>query len=57
MLYWRKLDPGQKCELTLDLVARVPGTTTGPASRAYLYYTPDQKRWAQPLSIAVTPAR
>jgi hypothetical protein len=39
--------------VTLDLVARVPGRTTGPASRAYLYYTPDQKRWAAPLAIEV----
>jgi hypothetical protein len=57
VLYWRKLDPGQRCELTLDLTARVPGTSTGPASRTYLYYTPDQKRWAEPLTIEVTAAR
>lgn len=54
VLYWRKLDPGQQCALTLDLTARVPGTSTGPASRTYLYYTPEQKRWAEPLRIAVT---
>ena len=41
----------------IDLVARIPGVTTGPASRAYLYYTDDQKRWADPLTVTVLPAR
>ncbi|MEZ6037584.1 MAG: MG2 domain-containing protein [Planctomycetota bacterium] len=54
VLYWRKLDPGQKVELTLDLVGRVPGVHQGPASRTWLYYTPAQKRWAAPLVVEVT---
>jgi len=53
ILYWRELDPGQRCELTLDLVARIPGTSSGSASRGYLYYTPDQKHWAAPLQVEV----
>lgn len=53
VLYWRDLAPRETCEVTLDLVARIPGTTTGPASRAYLYYTPQAKRWSEPLTIAV----
>mgnify|MGYP003663567791 FL=1 len=57
ILYWRKMDAGEKHELTLDLVARVPGTSSGPASRTYLYYTPEQKRWSEPLRVAVTPAK
>jgi uncharacterized protein YfaS (alpha-2-macroglobulin family) len=52
-LYWRDMAPNAVRTVTLDLVARVPGRTTGPASRAYLYYTPDQKRWAAPLAIEV----
>ena len=55
VLYWRTLAPNAAPTLTLDLVARVPGTTTGPASRSYLYYTPAQKRWAAPLSLTITP--
>ncbi|MBX3464784.1 MAG: hypothetical protein KF830_16570 [Planctomycetes bacterium] len=54
-LYWRDLAPGARMPLTLDLVARIPGRSTGPASRAYLYYTPGQKRWAGPLAVEVTP--
>lgn len=56
VLYWRKLDPAQRVGLTLDLVGRVPGTTTGAASRTWLYYTPEQRRWTAPLRIEVTPA-
>ena len=57
ILYWRDLAPSEEQEVHLDLVARIPGTTTGPASRAYLYYTEEQTRWAQPLVIEVRPAR
>ncbi|MGH7202398.1 MAG: alpha-2-macroglobulin family protein, partial [Planctomycetaceae bacterium] len=39
ILYWRALEAGQTVELPLSLVAAVPGRYTGPASRAYLYYT------------------
>ena len=57
ILYWRDLAPSQEQEVHLDLIARIPGTTTGAASRAYLYYTQEQTRWAQPLTIEVLPAR
>jgi alpha-2-macroglobulin-like protein len=57
ILYWRDLAPGEKKSVTIDLIARIPGTTTGPASRVYLYYTPDAKRWAEPLEVEVKPAR
>ena len=53
VLYWRELAPGAEQKLTLDLVARVPGATTGPASRAYPYYAPAQKRWDAPLAVNV----
>ncbi len=53
VLYWRGLAPRDVKTLSIDAVARIPGTTTGPASRAYLYYTPDQKRWAAPVTVEV----
>jgi hypothetical protein len=34
-------------------VAAVPGTYTGPASSAYLYYTAEHKDWAEPLRVTV----
>tara|TARA_R110002074_G_scaffold182410_3_gene347273 strand:- start:3231 stop:8240 length:5010 start_codon:yes stop_codon:yes gene_type:complete len=57
VFYWRDFEPSQRVDIHLDLIARIPGTTTGPASRIYPYYAPDQVRWAEPLAIEVTPAR
>ena len=53
VLYWRALAPEQKAVVKLDLIATVPGEYTSPASRAYLYYTPEQKQWADPLVIQI----
>jgi len=52
--YWRALKPNQKIGIKLDLVAAVPGRYTGPASRAYLYYTAEQKQWDDPLEVEIT---
>ena len=57
ILYWRGLAARESRVVNLDLIARVPGTTTGPASRIGLYYTPDSQRWSAPLRVEVTPAR
>jgi hypothetical protein len=41
----------------LSLIGAVPGTFSGPASRAYLYYTDDEKAWAAPLGVRVLGSR
>ena len=53
VLYWRALKAKDKFDLPLSLVAAVPGTYTGPASRAYLYYTDEYKSWAPGLSVTI----
>ena len=53
VLYPRDTAPKKKVEIPLDLVCRVPGDYTGPASRAYLYYAADHKCWAEPLRIGI----
>jgi hypothetical protein len=53
VLYWRTLARGEKIQVNLDLTCRVPGTYSGPASRAYLYYNSDQKFWVKPLAVAI----
>ena len=53
ILYWRDLAPRQKIEVPIDLIARVPGVYTGPASRAYLYYNADRKDWIKPLHVTI----
>lgn len=57
VLYWRALEPGQRIAVPVSLVAAIPGEYTGPASRAYLYYTDEQKVWVDPLRVAIAPAR
>jgi uncharacterized protein YfaS (alpha-2-macroglobulin family) len=54
VLYWRYIKPNDKFDLTLSLVAAVPGVYTGPASRAYLYYTDEFKNWAPGLKVSIT---
>ncbi|MEM1353483.1 MAG: alpha-2-macroglobulin family protein [Planctomycetota bacterium] len=55
VLYWREMKPEQVVELSIRCVAAVPGTYTGPASRAYLYYTDEHKHWAEGLAVNITP--
>ena len=55
ILYWRYLKAKDKLDLPLSLVAAVPGSYTGPASRAYLYYTDEYKNWAPGLTVSITP--
>jgi alpha-2-macroglobulin-like protein len=54
VLYWRALAKGQAVEVPIDLIARVPGTYRGPASRAYLYYNADHRHWVEPLTATIT---
>ncbi len=56
VLYFRGIAPSGKRELIIDLLAMVPGASTGPASRTWLYYTPEAKAWVEPLSIKIDPA-
>ena len=53
VLYLDGMGPGEVVDLPLDLVATVPGSYTGPASSAYLYYTNDQKTWAEGLRVTI----
>jgi uncharacterized protein YfaS (alpha-2-macroglobulin family) len=55
VLYWRGLEPRKKLEVPLSLIAAVPGTYTGPASRAYLYYADDLKVWRDGLKVSIAP--
>ncbi len=54
VLYWRDLAPNQKIDVPLDLICRIPGEYSGPASRAYLYYNADLKHWVEPLKVSIT---
>ncbi len=53
VLYFRDMEPEELRSVPIDLVAAVPGTYTGPASSAYLYYTNEYKDWAEPLRVTI----
>jgi len=53
ILYWRGLAPGAKKSVVLSCVAALPGEYTGPASRAYLYYTDEHKDWQPGLRLSI----
>lgn len=53
VLYWRTLPSEAKVEVPLNVIAAVPGTYTGPASRAYLYYTDEHKQWADGVKVEI----
>lgn len=53
VLYWRGMTPKQQVRVPVSLVAAVPGTYVGPASRAYLYYGNEDKVWVDGLKADV----
>jgi hypothetical protein len=53
VLYWRSLEAEQRVDVSLSLVAAIPGRYTGPASRAYLYYTDEHKIWNDGLEVDI----
>jgi hypothetical protein len=57
VLYWRELKADAKVDLDLDVICRLPGVYSGPASRAYLYYNAERKYWIDPLRITIGTAQ
>jgi hypothetical protein len=55
VLYWRGLAAEAKIEVPLSLVAAIPGIYTGPASRAYLYYADEDKKWVEGARVNISP--
>lgn len=53
VLYWRTLPAEVRVEIPISLIAALPGTYTGPASRSYLYYTDEHKQWVEGLKVEI----
>ncbi|MCG8319954.1 MAG: MG2 domain-containing protein [Cytophagales bacterium] len=53
ILYYREMAPKAIQTVKLDLKAEIPGTYTGAASSAYLYYTDEYKHWVEGNSISI----
>ena len=43
--------------IIIACLAAIPGTYTGPASRAYLYYTPELKTWQSGIGATIKPGK
>jgi hypothetical protein len=54
-LYFSSLEAKQEVVIPVELSADIPGHFSGPASRAYLYYGGDAKRWADPVVVDIVP--
>jgi len=55
VLYWRGIAGNAAIEVPISLIAAVPGTYTAPASRAYLFYTDEYKRWTDGAKVEILP--
>ncbi|MGD9210791.1 MAG: MG2 domain-containing protein [Desulfobacteraceae bacterium] len=53
IFYYRQMKPAEKRIIHLDLKADIPGTYTGSASCAYLYYTNEYKSWVDGKTITI----
>ncbi len=54
VFYWRTIEPQATQSIDFTVTATIPGKYTGPASRAYLYYTAEQKQWTEPLRVTIS---
>ncbi|OGQ91262.1 MAG: A-macroglobulin complement component [Deltaproteobacteria bacterium RIFOXYA12_FULL_58_15] len=54
VLYWRELAAKKQVKLPISVVAAIPGTYTGPASRAYEYYADEYKQWTAGMKVEIT---
>jgi hypothetical protein len=54
VFYYRQMKPSEQKTINLDCKAEIAGTFIPPASRAYLYYTNEDKIWTglKPVVIA-----
>ena len=53
VIYYRSMQPGERKIINLDLKAEIPGTYTGMASTAYVYYTNENKYWVKGLKVKI----
>ncbi len=53
ILYWRALKAEETRNISIDLIAAIPGIYTGQASRSYLYYTDEMKFWEKGHTVTI----
>jgi hypothetical protein len=55
ILYWRALKSQATLDIPIQALANVPGNYDSPASRAYLFYSDEDKVWAKGFSVKIQP--
>lgn len=50
-----RVSPRRRIDVPLSLVAAVPGTYTGPSSRAYLDSADEHKTWSEGVKVSIAP--
>lgn len=55
VLYFTTMEAGQETSFRIDTVAAIPGTYTGAASQAYLYYGDEHRHWVNGLKVEIEP--
>ncbi|KAJ5077470.1 polyubiquitin-c [Anaeramoeba ignava] len=54
VFYWRGMNPNQKIEFDIEVLATIPGKFKSSPSRVYLYYGDEEdKKWIEPSSIEI----
>jgi len=53
VIYYRSVQPQERKTINLDLKAEIPGTYTGMASTAYIYYTNENKYWVKGMNVKI----
>jgi hypothetical protein len=54
-LYFRDFAPLTERKIVISTIAALPGTYQGQASRAYLYYTPESRKWVKGVVMDIQP--
>jgi hypothetical protein len=55
IFYFTQMEPGQEATFSFDAIAAIPGEYKGQASRTYLYYADEYRKWVEGLSVKITP--
>lgn len=54
VIYYRELGPAEEKIVNLDLKAEIPGSYTGIASSAYVYYMSEHKHWINGIKANIS---
>lgn len=57
VLYWRGLKAGESLQVPLAMTAVIPGEYTAAASRAYLYYSDQDKQYKPGTAVKIVPKK